>query len=577
MKIFLLTGLLATIVAAEEPLLSCFYFNIGTGYLCQLTINNPNGFDNFTEIDGIHLEGFTNENVTAIHVAWGTSTIIPRIICDTFPNIDQFDFFGVGLTDIDDNSFNGCSQIGWLYLSNNRISSISEMAFGNLRGLTLINLGDNLLTTLPENLFANQQNLTYLTLNNNLIGGFAAGTFRPLGNLQYLHIENLNITTFNSQFFTDNSNLVYLYLGDNRITLSANMFSGMTELRFISLLNNGISEIPPGTFAGLPNLTALDLNWNNFTNLRADSFAGSGQLYHIDLSGNPLETIEEDAFRGLDALLSLTLERGRIRDLNSISLNNLPNLTYLALSINSIEEIPAGFFESMPRLDYIGLWANRIKTLRRSSFGNLTALRTLDLDRNIVNAIDKAFIDDAVNLNTLNLDGNLCASNYFGNFMNSRDRYLPMLERCFRNIRHIVDTTTENDGIYSFFEAPQPGIILRVRSDNEIQISLTPFDFVWTPAIEIIIGSINNTRSAIRINDETNVVTVPTPNVIRPDQWNDFRVTWAHQNVLVFNGNNTFPFMSYTMQQFFPVNFYGLRAVETRATWSVQPIFFDEI
>lgn len=79
--------------------------------------------------------------------------------------------------------------------------------------------------------------------------------------------------------------------------------------------------------------------------------------------------------------------------------------------------------------------------------------------------------------------------------------------------------------------------------------------------IEIFIGSTNNTRSVIRINDETNVVTVPTPNIIRSDQWNDFRVTWAQQNVLVFSGNDTFPFMSYTMQDFVPVNFYGLRAV----------------
>ncbi|XP_037036889.1 leucine-rich repeat-containing protein 70-like [Bradysia coprophila] len=576
MKLLILISLLATIVVAQEPPLSCFYFNVGTGYLCRLAIDNPSGFDNFTEIDGVHLEGFTNEAVTAIQVGRGISTNIPRIICDTFPNIDQFDFYGAGLTYIDDTSFGGCTQIGWLYLSNNRLSSISEHAFTNLRAATLINLGDNLLATLPENLFANQQNLEYLTMNNNLINDFAPGIFRPLENLRYLFIENLNITTINSQLFAQNFRLIYLYLGGNRITLSPNIFSGLDELRFMSLTNNGIGEIPHGTFAGLPNLTALDLNWNNFTTLRADSFPGLSQLYSIDLSGNPIETIEENAFRGLEGLLSLIIERARLRDLNSVSFNNFPNLTYLALNINSIEEIPSGFFESMPRLNYIGLWANRIKTVRRSSFGTLTELTTLDLDRNLVNAIDREVIDDAVNLNTLYFDANLCASNYFGNFANNRDRYLPMLERCFRNMRYITETTTENDGIYSFFEAPQPGIVLRVRSDSEIQIALTPFNFMWTPAIEIYIGSTNNTLSVIRVNDETNVVTVPTPNIIQRNQWNDFRVTWANQNVLVFTGNNTFPFMSYTMQHFFPVNSYGLRAAESRATWSVQPIFFDD-
>lgn len=79
--------------------------------------------------------------------------------------------------------------------------------------------------------------------------------------------------------------------------------------------------------------------------------------------------------------------------------------------------------------------------------------------------------------------------------------------------------------------------------------------------IEIFIGTTNNTRSVIRVNDETVVATVPTPNIILQNQWNDFRVTWVNHNILVFRGNDPFPFMSFTMQDFFPVNFYGLRSV----------------
>ncbi|XP_037042739.1 leucine-rich repeat-containing protein 15-like [Bradysia coprophila] len=576
MRLFLLICSLVTVAVAQEPSLSCIYYNFGpTNYHCQLTIDNPNGFDNFTEIGGIHLEGFSNEDVDVLYIARGISSNVPQIICETFPNLFEFDFFNARLTELDDNSFSGCSQLGRLYLSYNRISSISENAFANLRAVSYIHLGDNLLTTLPENVFANQQNVTDLILSYNAFTEIPTGLFRPLENLQNLYIGGANLTTVNNQWFTENSRLTYLYLGGNRITLSANMFSGIEGLRAISLALNEITEIPPGTFAGLPSLQTLDLYWNAFTSLREDSFPGLGQLVNIDLSRNPIDTIEENAFRGLAGLQSLALENCRISDLDTISLN-LPNLTYLDLNFNAIEEIPIGFFESMPNLFYIGLWANRIKTLRRNSFGSLSALSTFDLDGNIVNAIDRAFIDDAVNLNTLYFDGNLCASNYFGNFLNSRDRYLPMLERCFRNMRYIVETTTENDGVYSFFEGPEPGIVLRVRSDNEVQIALTPFNFIWTPSIEIFIGSANNTRSVIRINDETDVVTVPTPNVIQQNQWNDFRVSWANQNVLVFNSNDTFPFMSYTMQHFYPVNFYGLRAVETRATWSVQPIFIED-
>lgn len=79
--------------------------------------------------------------------------------------------------------------------------------------------------------------------------------------------------------------------------------------------------------------------------------------------------------------------------------------------------------------------------------------------------------------------------------------------------------------------------------------------------IEILIGTGNNTRSSIRVNQETEVATVPTPNIIRRDQSNDFRITWEQQTVLVYSGNNAFPFMAYTMQHFVPINFIGLRAV----------------
>jgi len=139
-------------------------------------------------------------------------------------------------------------------------------------------------------------------------------------------------------------------------------------------------------------------------------------------------------------------------------------------------------------------------------------------------------------------------------------------------MRYIIDIVTEGDDPYSFFESKDPGIVIRVDSDNEIQIALTPFNFEWRPMIEIFIGATNNTRSVIRINQETNVVTVPTSNIISGDQSNDFRITWMSQIILIYSGNNTFPFMAYTMQDFYPVNFYGLRAVETRATWSVQPL-----
>lgn len=124
-----------------------------------------------------------------------------------------------------------------------------------------------------------------------------------------------------------------------------------------------------------------------------------------------------------------------------------------------------------------------------------------------------------------------------------------------------TDTVTEGDDEFSFFDARLPGIIFRVNAENEVQIALTPFNFAWNPMIEIFIGSANNTISAIRINRETFVASIPTPNIIRRDQSNDFRITLENHNVLVFIGNDIYPFISFTMQDLYPVNFIGLRAV----------------
>ncbi|KAG4079736.1 hypothetical protein HA402_014867 [Bradysia odoriphaga] len=479
----------------------------------------------------------------------------------------------MGATGIDDSAFRGCSRITSLNLASNQISTVSANAFADLTALQSLYLDSNVLTTLPENVFENQDELMNLDLSFNSFTNIPAGLFRPLENLQTLYIANANIDVINSQWFENNGRLYFLYLMGNRLSISADSFTGLDGVQTLIMGYNGISEIPVGALSHMPNLRHLYLNGNNFVELPEDTFTGLDELITLDISDNPLTTIQDGAFRGLENLDELGLSNCRLRNLRATAFENLTNVTFLSLNFNDIEELPEGLFEPTPNLRYIGLWYNRLKVLRRNAFGSLTDLESLGLDGNIVNALDRSIIDDAENLISLFFSGNLCASDYFANFQLSRDQYLPMLDRCFRNMRYIIDTTTEGEQ-YAFFDGPQPGIALRVNTDSEVQIALTPFPFVWNPVVEIFIGRANNTLSAIRFNQETDVAVVPTPNIIRQEQWNDFRVTWANQVVMVFGGNDTFPFMSYTMESFVPVNFYGLRAVDSIANWSVQPLDF---
>ncbi|KAJ6641489.1 Carboxypeptidase N subunit 2 [Pseudolycoriella hygida] len=558
MKFFLLISVLLPLAVAQGPPgLTCTYFFAFDTYRCELSINNPNGWNNFTEIGGIHLEGFSHADVTYVYRVAGFSPIIPSIVCNTFPNIARMMFYNTFLSTIDDTSFDGCSRITELDLVLNQISSITPNAFANLPDLRLVYLESNFFTTLPENLFANQQAVTMLDLNFNPLSDIPAGLFQPLENLQTLLLGYNNLNAINNQWFTSNTRLEYLDLGGNRIVLQADSFVGLGSLKYLNLARNVLNDIPNGTFQPLTQLQYLYLYGNNFTVLEPDFFPDLDNLMYLDLSENPTTTILDGAFRGLTNLNSLILSSCDIRELSPNSFEGLANVHTIQLNFNDIEELPLGVFVPLENLDYIGLWNNRVKTIRRNSFGNLEHLETVDLDGNIMNALDRAFVDDAVNLRTLYFFGNLCASNYFGNFDINREQYLAMLQNCFDNMRFIVDITTEADGQYSFFEGRQPGIVVRVNTDSEAQIALTPFNFEWTPMVEVFIGTANNTRSVIRVNQNTNVVTVPTPNIIRPNQWSDFRITWANQLILVFSGNDRFPFMGFTMTDFFPVNFYA--------------------
>lgn len=75
-----------------------------------------------------------------------------------------------------------------------------------------------------------------------------------------------------------------------------------------------------------------------------------------------------------------------------------------------------------------------------------------------------------------------------------------------------------------------------------------PVDFLAVPRISVMIGINNGTRSAIRINGQIDVVDIPTPGVLDPLRWTDFRIVWANWMVLVFRERDTFPFLAYNVQ-----------------------------
>lgn len=111
---------------------------------------------------------------------------------------------------------------------------------------------------------------------------------------------------------------------------------------------------------------------------------------------------------------------------------------------------------------------------------------------------------------------------------------------------------------YQFFGASYPGIQVHVTGvDRGVHVALMS-DQNPLELIEVRLRCAAVPVSRIFRNGEL-IVEVPTPYILREDQWNDFSVTWANNVILAFEGDKQLPFMAYTMNISFPVSFIGVR------------------
>jgi len=220
--------------------LSCRYRNDVTyGYTCELTIRNPNGFNNFTAINGTHMRGMTNEDVrSVIRVSNSNSTNVPSIICDTFQNASIIELGSTSVKSIDENSFRNCIQLEFLHLFINTISEIEENSF--LQNSKLINLSFqiNQIKELPANIFKSLINLNQFTVSTNQISNLSPKLFEPLQKLTNLLLDSNNLTIIHSDSFGVLPLLKQVHLQNNKINAIDEKFIDNTGVTYLDMRNN---------------------------------------------------------------------------------------------------------------------------------------------------------------------------------------------------------------------------------------------------------------------------------------------------------------------------------------------------
>ncbi|KAL7051773.1 hypothetical protein ACKWTF_004613 [Chironomus riparius] len=577
MEIKLLLVLFAFAGSTLSQRISCDYelrtINGQQHYTCYMNIDNPTGWNNFTQVEGFHFPGLNNVFVTAIirNTANSSTTNIPEIICSQFPHVTYIDYSYLDLQEISENAFRGCRNLDWLRLYNNRISQFPENLFFYNRHLRYLDLEGNALTTLPENIFVSQLALETLDLSRNPITTFPNGVFRNLFNLRDLYLRAANLPTLNTRWFQNLFNLLDLDLSFNQNLTSVpdDAFYNLISLETLYLARTSLRTFNHRWFENSKHIRHLFMYGNQLTTIPSQALVNSPELLTVDFGNNLIQDISPNAFDNLANLAILSLERNSISRIHTQWFMDKPDLEAVYLDFNSIPAIPVGTFAEANNLRDLGLWNNRIRTINRNSFGNLNNLRTLDLDGNGINSVDERFLRELTNLFYFYFSDNGCANNMFFDFGGDLENNIREFSTCITNFGFTFERTTEAGSGYIFTRGYHPGMHVEINSATEVRIALTPFDVVWTPMLEIVFS-----RETIRIirNQVTDVAVVPNIRTFLPAAGNRFRISWFRQVVSVFDGNDEFPFIAYTMEDWVPINFMGLRSERSQGFWFLEPI-----
>jgi Leucine-rich repeat (LRR) protein len=159
----------------SEISISCTY-SVSVPYTCDLTINNPDGFDNFTQISGNHVGNRQDSDVSSIYGYNQNTVNVPVILCQQFVNVREI----------------------YLQLSNIRV--ITERSVENCGNLQILQILQNHLQTIPDNIFVNNPNLHTVSLYANEIQEIGENTFTG-SQIQALYLDYNSLRRVNPRWF----------------------------------------------------------------------------------------------------------------------------------------------------------------------------------------------------------------------------------------------------------------------------------------------------------------------------------------------------------------------------------------
>lgn len=270
-------------------------------------------------------------------------------------------------------------------LSQNNISSVSDVCLGSLPQLLSLHMEENWIQELPDSCLAFLPSLQEFYINHNLIFSISIGAFQGLGSLLRLHLNSNRLTSINSQWFQPLPNLEILMLGENPILALSDMnFKPLANLRSLVLARMNLTEIPDKALIGLQNLESISFFDNLLSKVPRAALTRVQNLKFLDLNKNPIERIQRGDFMDMVHLKELGINSmPELVSIDSFALNNLPELTKIEATNNPrLSYIHPRAFHKLPRMETLMLNSNALSALHRSTVESLPNLREVSLHSN---------------------------------------------------------------------------------------------------------------------------------------------------------------------------------------------------
>eukprot|EP00058_Branchiostoma_floridae_P015228 XP_002600716.1 hypothetical protein BRAFLDRAFT_83458 [Branchiostoma floridae] len=273
-----------------------------------------------------------------------------------------------------------------------------------------LELSGNKITSLPALVFDGLPEVTTLDLSNNEIASIEVGAFDGLGgSLRKLDLNNNELVSLEDGILRNLTSLVYLYLKDNKIsTVSSEVFRGLSSLLQIFFDGNRISSFHVDTFSDLPSLYAVELPRNRIRRLDSILPALPSRVGSIDLSGNNLGNIGPAAFNRFPTLSSLNLKSCNISVVSPDAFVGLEFLGSLYFDENDLVELKNNMFgtHEYSSLAILRFNDNKIKTIEAGFFNRFRRLAYIQLKSNNLASLPPGVFANLSRLEELLLNDN---------------------------------------------------------------------------------------------------------------------------------------------------------------------------